>query len=285
MTRICCLCLDGLDYDFIVKHDYRELKQKLYGRVEIPDEFCKIYVSPSGERFKTPFTPLVWYGFLTGETPPHQFASKKGHWRWNNPFIEFARKVRRRIFPYGTLAGAMETVGFKRKIVGVKTYGDKSLIDLPDTVTANMILVDSRTGFMPQPLSKMRKMNHEQVVEALWDGFQVNRKQILTAIRKPWSLFLGYTKLADNFQDIMYGVTNQMHFVYYELGELITEMRKEAGDALFLVVSDHGAIPDPSNPRFGVHSEQGFYSLNKPLDELPDHPSITDFYPAIRSVL
>ena len=145
------MCADGLDYDFIEEAGYDELQQAIHGRVKIPDSCMKEW-----RGLKFPFTPWVWYAFLTGEEPTDAFK-KTGFHKWENSFVERVRNLRRRLFPWGRLAGLAKSIGFSPRY---KQFDGESLLDLEGAKSANMMLT-KKTVFLPFLIDEMSRFSFD----------------------------------------------------------------------------------------------------------------------------
>ena len=77
MVKIFILGLDGLEYDFVVRWNLKSLKQKEYGKLEVPID------KESG----VPKSPEVWSAFLTGKYSSRGLSFKR------TPMIDFILRI------------------------------------------------------------------------------------------------------------------------------------------------------------------------------------------------
>ncbi len=121
------------------------------------------------------------------------------------------------------------------------------------------------------------KATVEEYDEVIWKNHRENKKEFLNAVGK-FDVVIGYFNLADAIGHLSFGITEKMAEVYRELDEVAGKVKDL--DSFVLVISDHGM---KAVGRYGDHSRNGFYSLNKEL--VLDFPKITSFYDLIRKVI
>jgi hypothetical protein len=121
------------------------------------------------------------------------------------------------------------------------------------------------------------KATVEEYDEVIWRNHRENKKDFLNAVGK-FDVVIGYFNLADAIGHLSFGITEKMAEVYRELDEVAGEVKDL--DSFVLVISDHGM---KAVGRYGDHSRNGFYSLNKGLGL--DFPKITSFYDLIRRIV
>lgn len=121
------------------------------------------------------------------------------------------------------------------------------------------------------------KATVEEYDEVIWKNHRENKKEFLNAVGK-FDVVIGYFNLADAIGHLSFGITEKMAEVYRELDEVAGKVKDL--DNFVLVISDHGM---KAVGRYGDHSRNGFYSLNKEL--VLDFPKITSFYDLIRKVI
>jgi hypothetical protein len=121
------------------------------------------------------------------------------------------------------------------------------------------------------------KATVEEYDEVIWKNHRENKKEFLNAVGK-FDVVIGYFNLADAIGHLSFGITEKMAEVYRELDEVAGKVKDL--DNFVLVISDHGM---KAVGRYGDHSRNGFYSLNKELGL--DFPKITSFYDLIRKVI
>ena len=114
----------------------------------------------------------------------------------------------------------------------------------------------------------------EDYDEVVWKNHEENKKLLFPSLGK-FDLVLSYFDLADAIGHLSFGISSKMRQVYEELENLAKQVKAE--DDLTLIVSDHGM---KAVGRYGDHSRNGFYSLNKTVGL--NVPKITDFYQLIK---
>ena len=140
------------------------------------------------------------------------------------------------------------------------------------------------------PAYSLREKNHEEERRLLkgyfdnaasiedydtivWKHHKENRKLLFQSLGK-FDLVLSYFDLADAIGHLSFGILSKMKQVYEELENLAKQVKEM--DDFTLIVSDHGM---KAVGRYGDHSRNGFYSLNKTVGL--NVPKITDFYQLI----
>jgi len=116
----------------------------------------------------------------------------------------------------------------------------------------------------------------EEFDELVWKIHEENKKELFDSLKK-FNLSMGYFNLADSIGHLSFGIVGKMKTVYEELDTLAKEVKKSSEDFI-LTISDHGM---KALGRYGDHSDNGFYSVNKKLGL--SFPKITDFYEVIRA--
>jgi len=110
----------------------------------------------------------------------------------------------------------------------------------------------------------------EDYDKVVWKHHKENRKLLFQSLGK-FDLVLSYFDLADAIGHLSFGILSKMKQVYEELENLAKQVKEM--DDFTLIVSDHGM---KAVGRYGDHSRNGFYSLNKTVGL--NVPKITDFY-------
>lgn len=116
---------------------------------------------------------------------------------------------------------------------------------------------------------------HETTIKTydsvVFRNHEENKKDFFKSLGK-FDLLMGYFDLADAVGHLSFGVPERTSEVYTELEGIAEEVRSSTDDTV-LIISDHGM---KALGRYGDHSENGFYSLNRPLKLRT--PKITQFY-------
>jgi len=119
------------------------------------------------------------------------------------------------------------------------------------------------------------KASLEDYDSLVWRNHEENKKDFFGSLGR-FDLVVAYFDLADAIGHLSFGLAEKMSSVYVELEGIAREVKSSATD-LTLVISDHGMKPVG---RFGDHSENGFYSLNR--EWKLKLPKMTDFYELIK---
>lgn len=116
----------------------------------------------------------------------------------------------------------------------------------------------------------------EEYDAAIWKNHEENKKEFFDSLGN-FDLLMGYFNLADAIGHLSFGIFEKMKEVYEELENLAKQVK--GLDDFILIVSDHGM---KAIGRYGDHTKNGFYSLNKKLNLKLNPVRITDFYSLIR---
>lgn len=106
--------------------------------------------------------------------------------------------------------------------------------------------------------------------ELIWKNHEENKREFFENIGKS-DIVMVYFDLADAIGHLSFGLEDKMRKVYEELDSIVAEVRDKF-DGTVLIISDHGM---KAVGRFGDHTNNGFWSLNK--DVKLGEPCITEF--------
>ncbi len=120
------------------------------------------------------------------------------------------------------------------------------------------------------------KASVEEYNALIWKNHEENKREFFDSLGK-FDLVVGYFDLADATGHLSFGILKEMKAVYKELEILAKEIRQS--EDFVLIVSDHGM---KAVGRYGDHTKNGFYSLNRKLNL--NFPKITSFYNIVKSV-
>lgn len=120
------------------------------------------------------------------------------------------------------------------------------------------------------------KASVEEYNALVWKNHEENKKEFFGFLGK-FDLVMGYFDLADAIGHLSFGILKEMEAVYKELEILAKEIRQS--EDFVLIVSDHGM---KAVGRYGDHTKNGFYSLNRKLNL--NLPKITSFYNIVKRV-
>jgi len=120
------------------------------------------------------------------------------------------------------------------------------------------------------------KAGVEEYNALVWKNHDENKKEFFDSLGK-FDLVMGYFNLADAIGHLSFGILKEMKTVYEKLEILAKQIRQS--EDFVLIVSDHGM---KAVGRYGDHTKNGFYSLNRKLNL--DLPKITSFYNIVKRV-
>ena len=111
----------------------------------------------------------------------------------------------------------------------------------------------------------------------IWKHHEENKRDFFDSLNK-FEVVMSYFDLADAIGHLNFGNIKEMKRVYQELESIVKQI-KNIKDFI-LIISDHGM---EAVGRFGDHTKNGFYSVNKKLNF--ENPQITDFFGIIKSII
>jgi len=282
--RVFFLALDALEYDFVSRREFSNLKQDLFFRVEIPRECMSIM--PDG--VIEPFTPVIWKIILTGETDQSgPTPVDPGAPLWRNPLLNSLKQIGlvRRTYSFlikkGLLKrGLPERLGFRRREMlsleeSLFRYAERPIIiHNPLTASIKWELAPFHEDFDP-----------ERIVEGYLRSFKLEREETLNRIDGEWDLFLTYSKLLDVIGHLFWQRDELVERYYRMMDDFAGELRSKVGGVFVMIVSDHGMMPlEGASRQGGIHSHHAFVSFSHKIDVSPPL-KITDIYGIVRERL
>ena len=274
--RVFILALDGLEYDYVIKWNLKNLMQKTFGKFEISPNY---FTFEGGVAI--PYSPLVWASFITGVPP--ESHNVNGFWQYDNKILEIVRK-----FP-----------------LILKIRGKRRILSRTG-ITPNLQRVKQKTIFEKVNPSiaidvvgynaneKTRKMMFK--IKSIDEFITISNKFFLakidyfwTLVDEPWKLFMYYINHVDHMSHCT--ELTKLKYLYqymdYFAKKIKNHIKNHIGDCIFLIVSDHGfektdkyvGVANLLKGPPQVHSKHAFYSLNINTKWKPNH--VTDFMPRI----
>jgi hypothetical protein len=132
-----------------------------------------------------------------------------------------------------------------------------------------------------QTIDRSAYFDEESTVEdydvVVWGHHDENKKDFFDSL-DGFDIVMGYFDLADAIGHLSYGIPDKMEEAYQELESMAREV-ESSSDEVILVISDHGM---KAVGRFGDHTKNGFYSVNRRLRL--SVPRITDFHSMLEGV-
>jgi len=281
-VKVTIIGIDGLEYEIVEELDLRNLKQKQYGRLSIPDECYRELTS--GDR--SPWTPLCWMTILTGTLPPEEYRQTKAR-SYKNPLIE---GLKRSIGGYlGFIKGKREVLkklGIKQAQMGGKlvrkamTRNMHTIFDLSDR-SMDFNVPTYSESFSLKPLDKMKE--ERELLKFVDEEDELMKRYVLSVVgrKADYDLFMAYTRILDHYGHQMFR-TEAFYHRYRMMDLFIRELSPKV-EGLLLLVSDHGFTELEGTKHGGKHSDFAFYSTNMRVDT--PMKSLLDVYPLVKRSL
>jgi len=290
MRKVVIIGVDALEYDLVEKWNLKNLKQVEYGKTILPisEEDCYYYVEPS--------TYIMWTSFVTGKPPrengvklftkyrfPLDVLIETVFFKW----FKIGKKPRPAHYDRKKFYGIVEV--FDKINYGIRKMGfarpprredinSDTIFDVVKPSVALHIPVFSNEDFPPYE-KKIVKAIEDKMYKPIFrlacmEDFELKVKETYDWIRKnsSWKLFMQYFYVLDAIQHVFYNRMDVI-FEFYKLfdkfvSSLSSRLNELDDDVLLLIVSDHGQ-------HRGIHTNHGFYSVNKPLGL--KNPRLIDF--------
>lgn len=259
--KIFIIGIDALEYDLVEKYDLKNLKQEEYGKV----------IVPINKKTNSPVTPQVWASFLTGEIQDANFEEKSE----NQGFLLIYQLLgyTKRFFNPGW--GIMHFLHRKMKIhkdfsrLNSTTFLERCNSDYYNIPFYDFSKNDIDYFFkMDEYLSGRINLNSYR--NYLIKSFKNIKSRIILKLKKSHAdLFFCYFHNLDYVQHFFFHDLEFLQESYKAYDNLIGKIRKKFDPYIILIISDHGQ-------KKGMHTNYGFYSLNKKMDI--GNPRMTDFY-------
>lgn len=282
------LAFDGLEYNLVKKFDLMTLKQEEYGKVRIPKTCYRKVKSPQfNEAHLEPYTPLVWFSFLTGKLPARDTFSYK---KWDNQFLDALQSLTTkvglgRIKNKGKL---FRLLGFSFRNLEKQDYTVPTIFDLAERSHAINIPIYSKDRSFNLDENPDDFDNFKDFVDTVLTNqmrkFHELKERALRSLEQQddWDLFMVYFKTLDHYGELCFGNIQRLKDAYSKFDRFVAEVNDKVKNSFVLIISDHGMERLGKTP-FGKHSNYAFYSINMQLKL--KKPKITDFYTLIKSVL
>lgn len=262
------LGLDGLEYNFVEEWNLANLKQREFGKIEVP----------INEVLQAPTSPEIWASFLTGKYIQMSFESTsflqenlfkllKFMRRYVNVSLRLGRKVKRMDDLYKNLA--VMTLG--------EYLGEKTFLDLTNSkkINAPYHNYDGEAFDIVRDFGQ-KKFSMIETIARLMFLYEKRKRQILDETEKGIAdVTFAYMHFPDTLQHLTYLRPDKIKRHYLDLNSYVSILKtKIKKPTTFVIVSDHGF-----DLKKGSHTHHGFYSSNVALDPKPE--KITDFYKII----
>jgi predicted AlkP superfamily phosphohydrolase/phosphomutase len=285
--RVLILGIDALEYNRVEEWDLKNLKQKEYGKTQVP----------FSEGFGEPVTLVVWPSFISGSDPeimgfdapiiyrqPLKFVMEKIYFPLtsNQPksehevTIEEKTTIKNKIISrlnYFLMKAGMGRYP-ERKDIKPPTFFDnpnyKSLhfnIPVYDKIFTTEERDSARSGVIRAISDKDFRKTFEK---KLSDELETGSKNVFEQLKKPdWDLCMQYFYVLDGIQHVFYKNKIKVMNYYIEFNQFVGKVKEKLPeDTMLFIVSDHGG-------EFGLHTNYGFYSSNIKLGL--KNPKISEF--------
>lgn len=252
--KITVLGIDGLDFGIVEEMDLENLKQKRYGKLEIPEE-CYIHI---GRKDAVPWTPLCWMTIITGRIPPSKFLEQIPR-VLKNPVIE---RVRKSLGFIKGKARTLEKIGFRphkwtwgnvsRRYETIFCLAEKSL-------DFNVPTYSEDWTFSP---GKKREAGIKEYLKSINEEYWRIRDTLFSILEEEqeYDILMTYIGILDAYGHCFYG-HEKYYQKYIDVDEFVGRVRENV-DGMFLLVSDHGFEKLEGVSSGGKHSDYAFYSTN-----------------------
>ena len=157
-----------------------------------------------------------------------------------------------------------------------------SIFDLPNSIHLHIPVYDA-DAFPPYKkrlVDAIEDKTYRPIFEMqCMEEFKQRTKEVFEWLERKdeWDLFMQYFFVLDAVQHVFYNNLKKIAKFYIMFDEFVGKVREEIDDdTLLLIVSDHGQ-------KKGIHTNYGFYSVNKPLGL--KNPKLIDFRWIIEEML
>jgi len=256
------LGLDGLEYDFVERWNLKSLKQKEYGKLEVP----------INKRTGVPLSPEVWAAFLTGKYVPGLDFTR-------TPMIDFILRTlefMRKHVPVGFGLGKRIRVKAPRSF---PKLNEKTFLDHTNSREINVPYY-SYDNKIPEIMNRFDagKLSLKETIREALEVYKEWKQMILDEAGKleAFDVVFAYTHFPDSIQHLSFTKPSKIEEFYADLDNYVSVLKSRVEASLFLIISDHGFDLETK-----THSKHGFYSSNISLNPKPKR--ITDFYDLVTS--
>ncbi len=295
IKKVVILGIDALEYTLVEEWDLKYLKQKEYGKVEVP-----IYKF-AGE----PVTLVVWPCFITGAEPDEMGYDSAILYRQPLKFLLdhsylpiqslLEKKHRRRSIEHkkDSMQRIISRLNYISMKAGLGRYPRRSDIKVPTffentkyrSINLHVPVYDEshtledncnpRNNVIGALSDKTLRKDYDNTLN---EEFKERSKEVFKILEtNNWDLFMQYFYVLDGIQHVFFNKKFKIMNYYLKFNEFVGKVKKKIDDdTLLLIIADHGQ-------KNGVHTMYGFYSSNIKLGL--DHPKISDFKEIIEKKL
>lgn len=281
--RIIILGIDALEYNLVEEWDLKYLKQSEYGKT----------IVPMVKGWKEPVTVIVWPCFLTGTKPekmgyttPILFVQP---FRWF--FENIHRPIREYIFSHSYVDDVSEKKTNQDILNVFKDVTKKAGLTRPPSKkdikastffdNPNYKSVHLHIPVYDEELDTLERWNIFEVMENKIEKkdfikkyekeFKERCNELMYYIEndKSWDIIMMYWYCLDAIQHALFKDKLKIMNFYLKFNKFVETLTEKINkNDMLLIVSDHGQEK-------GIHTNHGFYSINKKLNL--NKPKIIDF--------
>ncbi len=262
--KVFILGLDGLEYDFVEKWNLSYLKQRQYGKINVP----------INQEVGHPTSPEVWATFLTGK---HQQLWWKDSTTLPKTIIKrFLTFLREHVNVSLSSSLRNRTPWQLRHHKEFPELDATTFLDVTKSLDINVPYY-SYDGLSQKLIRYLygKGVGNIRTLK-IWKALYERRKQeileTISQLENDVEVVFAFIHEPDLIQHYCLTKPRFVKQFYYDLDYSVYELKDRVPtDVLFLIVSDHGFSFET-----GTHSHHGFYSSNQPLTPKPTN--ITHFY-------
>lgn len=215
--------IDALEYTKVEEFDCKNLKQAVYGKVDISE-------------FTQPRTIVLWSSFMTGKNKEEEILAKGDEemWKTKIPFEE-------------TFFSKFESP----KIIDLPGFSyDRAQHD-----REREMLKEFFEGRTQEEKDRIRR----EYNQLAFKHHKKIKEEFFTSLKGSHDFVLGYFSVADVIGHLNFGNNALMRLIYDDLDEIARRI-KEIRDDHLLILSDHGM---KALGMFGDHNNYGFWSFDE----------------------
>lgn len=266
--KILIVGIDGLEYNVVELLNLKNLKQKTYNKLDIPEE-CFVETDIG----RAPYTPKVWTALLTGEPPIHE--ETRAIIKYRNPIIEkirwipILRKVKGKRF-------LLRKIGINPKKITFRINRETFL----DKCTPSIYVNIPGVNLWEENIINMFELAGTGKLNALWLVLNKHTNKIFKefekkAVKSDYKVAMMYINSLDIVSHLCwFKCFDRVIKLYKKIDRKVGQLLKKLDYDISLIISDHGMEGSPDGVS-GKHSHHLFYSINidhrfKDIYEIPN---------------
>jgi hypothetical protein len=278
--RILILGISSLEYDLVEEFDLKNLKQKEYGKIEIPLNGLLVDPSPI----------LIWTSFITGKKP--------GSFGYDNTVV-YRKPLKPLLNMYYKTRMKKEYEDVSERDIDKKTtdYLCKKLLkyhlarlpskndidcptlfDQPGRIHMDVPVIYKIFDYNEKAKQALEQPEKKTCCEQEWrTEFERQRQQVFDSLTGKWDLSMIHFYLLDGIQHIYFDDKLKIRTYYSYVDGFIQDLKQKLPkDVLLMIISDNGK-------KNGLQTNHGFYSISKRLGL--KQKKMTEFKDIIEKIL